>query len=84
MGIGPGSLVSDMEMYQTLDKNRLEMFLESIDQILNIWKLKAPYDIKGKYWNISTTKTYNKNLLLENRETISKTTSRNSSDIIGC
>jgi len=64
MGIGPGSLVSDMEMYQTLDKNRLEMFLESIDQILNIWKLKAPYDLKGKYWNISTKKTYNKNLFI--------------------
>ena len=64
MGIGPGSLVSDMEMYQTLDKNRLEMFLESIDHILNIWKLKAPYDLKGKYWNISTKKTYNKNLFI--------------------
>ena len=64
MGIGPGSLVSDMEMYQTLDKNRLEMFLESIDHILNLWKLKAPYDLKGKYWNISTKKTYNKNLFI--------------------
>ena len=32
LGIGPGSLVSDMEMYQSLDKNRLEMFLESIDE----------------------------------------------------
>ena len=37
MGIGPGSLVSDMEAFETLDKNRNEMFLESIDQILQIW-----------------------------------------------
>jgi len=64
MGIGPGSLVSDMEMYQTLDKNRLEIFLESIDHILNIWKMKAPYNFRGKYWNISTMKTYNKKLFI--------------------
>ena len=26
LGIGPGSLLSDMEAFQTLDKNRNEMF----------------------------------------------------------
>ena len=64
MGIGPGSLVSDMEMYNTLDKNRLEMFLESINHILNLWKKKPPYNLKGKYWQISTKKTYNKKLYI--------------------
>jgi len=64
MGIGPGSLVSDMEMYNTLDKNRLEMFLESIDHILKLWKRKPPYNLKGKYWEISTKKTYNKKLFI--------------------
>jgi len=33
------------------------MFVESIDQILAIWSGDAPYDLKGKYWNISTGKT---------------------------
>ena len=29
LGIGPGSLISDMEAFETLSKNRNEMFLES-------------------------------------------------------
>ena len=33
------------------------MFVEAIDQILAIWAGEAPYDIKGKFWNISTVKT---------------------------
>jgi len=60
MGIGPGSLVSDMEIFNTLDKNRLEMFLESIDHIINLWSSEGPYDLKGKYWNISSKKTFDK------------------------
>jgi hypothetical protein len=62
MGIGPGSLTSDMEVFGTLDKNRNEMFLESINQIIKIWTSSPPYEIKGKYWNINTKKTYDKNL----------------------
>jgi len=62
MGIGPGSLVSDMEAFETLDKNRNEMFLESINHILAIWKKKSPYNIKGKYWNISTKKTFDQKI----------------------
>ena len=62
MGIGPGSLTSDMEAFGTLEKNRNEMFLESINQILKIWSSKAPYEIKGKYWDIITKKTYDNNL----------------------
>ncbi len=62
MGIGPGSLVSDMEAFETLNKNRNEMFIESINHILKIWKKKAPYNIKGKYWNISTKKTFDKKI----------------------
>ena len=64
MGIGPGSLVSDMEMFDTLDKNRLEIFLESIEHIFNLWKNKPPYNLKGKHWNISTKKIFNKNLYI--------------------
>ena len=64
MGIGPGSLVSDMEMFETLDKNRLEMFLECIEHILNLWKKRPPYNLKGKHWKISSKRTFNKNLFI--------------------
>lgn len=57
MGIGPGGLASDWEVFETLDKNREEMFIECIEQILAIWRGTAPYEISGKYWNISTKRT---------------------------
>jgi alkanesulfonate monooxygenase SsuD/methylene tetrahydromethanopterin reductase-like flavin-dependent oxidoreductase (luciferase family) len=57
MGIGAGILPSDAEALELLDKNRLEMFAEAIDHILAIWAGTAPYNLKGKYWNVSTEKT---------------------------
>ena len=62
MGIGPGSLTSDMEVFDTLNKNRTEMFLESIQHIFNIWDANGPLDLKGKYWNITTKNTYDDKL----------------------
>ena len=56
-GIGPGGLRSDMEVCGNLDADRNAMFLESINQILAIWAGDAPYNLKGKYWNISTERT---------------------------
>src|SRR3984885_6866705 len=44
-------------MFGNLDANRNEMFLEAINQVLQIWAGEPPYNIKGKYWNISTQKT---------------------------
>ena len=57
MGISPGGLPSDMEAYENLGKNRTEMFVECIDQVLAIWAGQPPYGINGKYWNISTGRT---------------------------
>jgi len=57
LGIGAGILRSDAEALGLLDHDRQAMFVEAIDQILAIWAGEAPYDIKGKFWNISTTKT---------------------------
>ena len=62
MGIGPGSLTSDMEVFDTLNKDRTEMFLESIQHIFEIWNTNGPLDLKGKYWNISTKNTFDENL----------------------
>ena len=56
-GIGPGGLRSDMEAFGNLDADRNAMFVESIDQILALWAGDAPYDLKGRYWNISTGRT---------------------------
>jgi len=56
-GISPGGLPSDAEVYGLLDENRNEMFVEAINQVLQIWRSDPPYNITGKYWNISTSRT---------------------------
>src|SRR5215475_12301763 len=56
-GISPGGLLSDAEVFGNLDANRNEMFLELINQVLAIWAGQAPYDLKGKYWSVSTART---------------------------
>src|SRR3954449_7446836 len=53
-GISPGGLLSDAEAFGNLGANRNEMFLEAINQVLEIWGGQAPYNIRGKYSNIST------------------------------
>ena len=52
-GIRPGGLLSDAEAFGNLDADRNAMFLEAINQVLEIWASEPPYNIKGKYWNIS-------------------------------
>lgn len=56
-GISAGGLPSDAEVYGNLGGPREEMFLECIDQVLEIWRTRPPYDIQGKYWIISTART---------------------------
>jgi len=57
MGISPGGLLSDAEVFGNLDKDRTEMFVEAIDHILNIWSMDPPYNLKGRHWTISTERT---------------------------
>jgi alkanesulfonate monooxygenase SsuD/methylene tetrahydromethanopterin reductase-like flavin-dependent oxidoreductase (luciferase family) len=52
-GISPGGLLSDAELFGTLDKDRTEMFVEAIGHILDIWKGEPPYNLAGKHWTIS-------------------------------
>lgn len=56
-GIGPGGLLSDMEVFENLDRDRGAMFIESIEHILAIWSGEPPYNLKGEFWNISTERT---------------------------
>jgi alkanesulfonate monooxygenase SsuD/methylene tetrahydromethanopterin reductase-like flavin-dependent oxidoreductase (luciferase family) len=61
-GISPGGLLSDAELFRNLDADRNAMFLEAINQVLNIWESEPPYNIQGQYWNISTEKTLMKDI----------------------
>jgi alkanesulfonate monooxygenase SsuD/methylene tetrahydromethanopterin reductase-like flavin-dependent oxidoreductase (luciferase family) len=56
-GISPGGLLSDAEVFGNLDKDRTAMFVEAINQVLDIWSGEAPYDLQGQFWTISTART---------------------------
>jgi alkanesulfonate monooxygenase SsuD/methylene tetrahydromethanopterin reductase-like flavin-dependent oxidoreductase (luciferase family) len=54
MGIGPGGLSSDFEVFKVGDPQRRgAMMRESIEQILRLWAEDPPYDIRGEFWNVS-------------------------------
>lgn len=56
LGVGPGGLASDMELFGTLDANvRNERFAECIRMMKQIWSQDPPYDLQGKYWNVKIT-----------------------------
>lgn len=57
-GISPGGLLSDAEVFGNLDADRNAMFLEAINQVLDIWTKEPPYNIMGKYWTISTQRHF--------------------------
>ena len=57
-GIGPGGLASDLEVFEHEDHAmRNEMVADHLKIVLDIWKSDPPYDIKGKYWNVSIKKS---------------------------
>ena len=58
LGISPGALPSDAEIFGNMDMARPAMFLEAINQLLEIWSSKPPYNIKGQFWNLTTERTY--------------------------
>ena len=55
MGVGPGGLPPDFELFDTMDSERNEMMAESIDIIRQIWAGDPPWDIQGKHWQIKIT-----------------------------
>ncbi len=57
VGISPGGLLSDAEIFGNLGADRNAMFLEGIDTVLKLWTCEPPYNIDGKFWKISTEKT---------------------------
>lgn len=57
MGISPGGLMSDAEVFGNLGKDRNAMLVESMNMVLDIWKGEAPYNLSGQFFNVSTEKT---------------------------
>lgn len=57
MGISPGGLMSDAEAFGNYQKDRNAIFLESINMVLDIWTREGPYDLKGRYFEVTTGKT---------------------------
>ena len=57
MGISPGGLMSDAEVFGNFGKDRTAMFVEGIDMVLKIWEGTAPYNLKGNFWEVSTQRT---------------------------
>ena len=51
MGIGPGGLPSDFELFGVMDLDRNAMMVESIDMILKILQTEPPYNITNTFWN---------------------------------
>ncbi len=57
MGIGPGGLLSDFELFKTEDaQQRTEMMLESVHTVLELWRQDPPYRVTGKYWDIDLSR----------------------------
>lgn len=52
MGVGPGGLLSDFELFGVMDKDRMEMMTEALDMMLELWSSEPPYKMHGKHWTI--------------------------------
>jgi alkanesulfonate monooxygenase SsuD/methylene tetrahydromethanopterin reductase-like flavin-dependent oxidoreductase (luciferase family) len=57
MGISPGGLMSDAEVFGNYQKNRNAMFVESINTVLKIWESEGPLDLQGEFFKVSTRQT---------------------------
>lgn len=58
LGVGPGGLRSDAEMFQNLDADRNAIFLESIEHMIALWTQEPPYRLSGKRWQLTTERTW--------------------------
>src|SRR6266571_4820721 len=57
MGISPGGLMSDAEVFGNYKKDRNAIFLESINMVLDIWAKEAPYRFEGNFFRVTTENT---------------------------
>ncbi len=53
LGIGPGGLFSDFELFGNADRGvRARKVMESIGMIQHIWSQDPPYDLEGEFWTV--------------------------------
>ena len=53
LGIGPGGLLSDFELFGNADRGvRARKTMESIRMMQQIWSQDPPYDLAGEFWNV--------------------------------
>jgi len=57
MGISPGGLMSDAEVFGNYRKDRNAIFLESINMVLDIWAKEPPYRLQGGFFHVTTENT---------------------------
>lgn len=58
MGIGPGGLPSDMEVFgNEPPESRGERMLEALDMILELWTTDPPYRLEGRYSRVVLERT---------------------------
>ena len=51
LGVGPGGLMSDGELFGRPDMaERVKAAIESIDMIVSLWQDDAPLSLQGQYW----------------------------------
>src|SRR5687767_1705108 len=58
LGLGPGGLRSDAEMFGNLDADRNALFLESVEHMIALWTQEPPYRRQGKIWQLTTERTW--------------------------
>jgi alkanesulfonate monooxygenase SsuD/methylene tetrahydromethanopterin reductase-like flavin-dependent oxidoreductase (luciferase family) len=57
LGIGPGGLFSDAELFGRDDMGeRYRMAMEALDIIIELWRTEAPLRIDGEFWKFSLEK----------------------------
>jgi len=53
LGIGPGGLISDFELFDNADAAvRTRKVIEAVDIMQKIWAQDPPYDIAGEFWQV--------------------------------
>lgn len=54
---GPGAIPTDMEVYGVDPQDTAARISEAADMILRIWTSDPPYDMPGRFWNVSLRRT---------------------------
>jgi alkanesulfonate monooxygenase SsuD/methylene tetrahydromethanopterin reductase-like flavin-dependent oxidoreductase (luciferase family) len=62
LGVGPGGLLSDAEMMQTMDEDRNAIFVEAMDHMIALWTREPPYRLRGGRWSLTTERTWTPDL----------------------